>query len=55
MEMRQEASNATELLKGKVVEALLRHRKGEVVVKFTDGTTLFIDFTEDGTLEMSIT
>ena len=54
MTLEDESSKATEMLKGKTVAEILRHRKGEVVIKFADGTTFFIDQTPDG-LDLSIT
>lgn len=47
------ALRATELLAGKVAEAVTRHRENEVVIQFTDGTRLFVD--SEKTLELSIT
>lgn len=49
-----EAKRATEMLGGKVIHAIARHRNGEVGVQFTDGTRLVIGSTESG-LELSIT
>lgn len=54
LDLEQEAKLATEMLKGKVVSKLLRHREGEVGIEFTDGTRLFID-TTDTSVELSIT
>jgi hypothetical protein len=50
----KEAERATELLRGKEVATVWRHRKGEVVIEFEDGTRLFVDWTQDG-VELSIT
>jgi hypothetical protein len=55
MDLEQEASRATELLAGRTVRAVYRHRPGEVVVMFTDGTRLFVDGRPDSTIELSIT
>jgi hypothetical protein len=52
--LESEGRRATELLKGKVVSAIWRHRNGEVAIEFTDGTRLFVDHTQDG-VELSIT
>jgi hypothetical protein len=49
-----EAERATELLRGKEVATVWRHRKQEVGIEFTDGTRLFIDWKQDG-IELSIT
>lgn len=49
-----EAQRATALLKEKVISIIWRHRNGEVGIKFTDGTRLFVDHTQDG-VELSIT
>jgi hypothetical protein len=50
----KEAELATELLRGKEVATVWRHRSREVGVEFTDGTRLFVDWKEDG-VELSIT
>jgi len=52
MDLKQESERA--MLKGKVVEKILRHREKEVGLEFTDGTRLFVD-AHDGALELSIT
>ena len=49
----QEALRATELLKGKVVASVFRHRPAEVLVEFTDGSRLFVDIAQNA-LELSI-
>lgn len=49
-----EGQRASEMLKGKVVQTVWRHRPGEVGIQFTDGTRLFLDTTE-GSIELSIT
>jgi len=54
MNLEQEAERATELLKGKVVAKVMRHRVKEVCIEFTDGTRLFVDQKPDG-VELSIT
>ncbi len=43
MTLEQESERATELLAGKTVKFVKRHRVGEVLVEFTDGTRLFVD------------
>ena len=54
MDLKKEELAATELLKDKVIDIVLRHNKDEVIIKFKDGTTFFINKTEDG-LDLSIT
>jgi hypothetical protein len=49
-----EAERATELLKGKVIDKVWRHREAEIGIEFIDGARLFIDRTPSG-LEISIT
>ena len=48
-----EARHATDLLRGKVVRLVWRHRPREVGIEFTDGTRLFV--TAQSELELSIT
>ena len=53
-DLNAEAERATELLGGKVVSRVTRHRAGEVCVEFTDGTRLFVDRADEG-VELTIT
>jgi hypothetical protein len=53
-ELEDEALRATDLLKGKTVQTVWRHRQKEVGIEFTDGTRLFVDQTDAG-LDLSIT
>jgi hypothetical protein len=53
-ELKEEARNATELLSGKVVRTVWRHRAAEVGIEFTDGTRLFVD-ANGNSVELSIT
>jgi len=53
-ELEAEAARATELLRGKVVAHIARHRDAEVMVQFTDGTRLFVDGAL-GSVELSVT
>ena len=54
--LEEEASRATELLKGKEVIEVLRHRESEAIIVFTDGTRVFVDVKpEESALELSIT
>jgi hypothetical protein len=52
--LESESQRATDMLKGKVVQTVWRHRSGEVGIQFTDGTRFFID-TKEGSIELSIT
>ena len=52
--LNKEAEEATQLLKNKIVEIVWRHRKDEVAIKFTDGTTLFVNI-KDNYIDLSIT
>ena len=52
--LENEAERASELLKGKVVANVWRHKANELMVQFTDGTRLFVDMRQSG-LELSIT
>lgn len=54
MNLKQESERATEMLSGKSVKLVERHRLGEVLIEFIDGTRLFID-AKAGELELSIT
>ena len=54
MSLEQESDRATQLLSGKVVARVVRHREAEVLVEFTDGTRLFVDCSGTG-VELSIT
>jgi hypothetical protein len=45
---------ATELLVGKVVRKVFRHRESELCIEFEDETRIFID-TNGAALEISIT
>jgi len=52
--LEQESEKATELLKGKVVSHVVRHRESEVLIVFTDGARIFVDKTDAG-LDLSVT
>ena len=54
MNLVAEAERATEMLKGKVVAQVTRHRDEEVCLEFVDGTRLYVDRSESG-VELSIT
>lgn len=53
-QLSDEATRASELLRGKVVSHIVRHRESEVLIEFTDGTRLFVDRSSSG-VELSIT
>ncbi len=54
MTLEEEAERATRLLAGKIVETVWRHRRGEVVIQFKDGSRFFAHI--NGTaLELSVT
>ncbi len=52
--LKREAFTATRILRGKIVREVVRHRRREVGIFFTDGSRLFFDQTLNG-LELSIT
>jgi hypothetical protein len=52
--LKKEAKQATEMLRGKIVCVVWRPRSKEVGLEFTDGTRLFVDCATDGA-ELSIT
>lgn len=53
-ELKDEATRLNELLRGKTVQIVYRHKPGELVLSFEDGTSLFVDNHIDG-LEFSVT
>jgi hypothetical protein len=53
MTLEEESERATFLLVGKVVRRVMRHRDGEVVIEFEDGSRFFAD--SDSSIEFSIT
>ena len=52
-ELESEAEELTELLRGKAVKRCARHRPGEVVLFFEDGTRLFVNAKSE--LDFSVT
>ena len=52
MNLEDEANQSTEILRGKTVERIVRHREGEILIKFVDGSRLFAN--SDTPLELSI-
>ncbi|MCX5515930.1 hypothetical protein [Kaistia algarum] len=53
MTLEEESERTTSMLRGKVVRRILRHRDGEVVIEFKDGSRFFAD--SDSPLELSVT
>ncbi len=53
-ELKNEAKQLNEALKGKVVAKVWRHRAGEIAIEFSDGTRFFADWDEKG-LETTVT
>lgn len=54
LELEVEATKLTDLLRGKTVKLVRRHRSGEVLIEFDDGTRLFVNNIPNG-LEFSVT
>ena len=52
--LKEESKKATELLEGRKVQVIVRHKPSEVLIQFTDGSRLFIDISNEE-LELSIT
>ena len=50
----EESRKATQMLAGKAVRIVWRHRPTELVVEFTDGSRLFVDARAEK-IEISIT
>jgi hypothetical protein len=56
MDLKTEGKRASEMLKGKVVARVTRHRAEEVCLEFTDGSRIYVDRKAEGEgLELSIT
>lgn len=53
-DLEDEAAKLTDLLRGKTVKVVRRHRFGEVMIEFDDGTRLFVNNISDG-LDFSVT
>ena len=53
MTLDQEKTRLEELLGGKTVAKIIRHRANEIGIEFTDGTCLFVDSPAE--LELSVT
>jgi hypothetical protein len=53
-DLAQEERRLSELLAGKIVKIVKRHRNTELLLEFTDGTRLYVDCPE-AKLEMSVT
>jgi hypothetical protein len=54
VDLENEAAELTNLLRGKVVEVIRRHRPWEILIEFDDGMRLFVNNIPDG-LEFSVT
>ena len=48
MNLDEEGERATQLLKGKLVALVSRHRNEEVCIEFADGARLYVDRNERG-------
>lgn len=53
--LEREAKAIEELLAGKVLTGVIRHRSNEVVLQFSDGTRLFVNAQIQGSLDFSVT
>jgi hypothetical protein len=53
-ELESEASKLTDILRGKAVNVIKRHRPGEIMIEFEDGSRLFVNRASTG-LEFSVT
>lgn len=54
LDLKAEGDRATNLLCGKVVAYVARHRAEGVMLEFTDGTRLYVDSSQ-GSVELSVT
>jgi len=54
LSVEEEAARLGELLIGKTVRRVRRHRRAELAIEFEDGTRLFVDQSDTG-LEFSVT
>jgi hypothetical protein len=53
LDLENEGVRATELLRGRTVSVVRRHREKEILIEFDDGTRLIVD--SQSSLELSIT
>jgi hypothetical protein len=53
-DLEDEGTKLTALLQGKTVKVVRRHRLGEVMIEFSDGTRLHVNNISDG-FEFSVT
>jgi hypothetical protein len=53
MTLDEEATRISELVEGKAIVAVYRHRASEIVIEFADGSRLFVDAIS--ALEISVT
>ncbi len=54
-ELEKEAVTLNQLLVGKLVRCVYRHREGEVCIEFEGGARLFVDIKDKKELELSFT
>jgi len=48
MDLAEEAERLTQLLQGKTIAIVKRHRSSEVLLEFADGTRLFVNSEPEG-------
>jgi diphthamide synthase subunit DPH2 len=53
-QLKKESQKTTDMLKGKIVDNVWRHRPTEIGIQFADGCRFFVDIQLEG-LELSIT
>ena len=54
LSLQEEATRLSQLLKGKTVRIVRRHRLTELLIEFEDGARLYVDRSDSG-LEFSVT
>jgi len=55
MALKEEERELHRLLRGRTVKRILRNRRKELVIEFSNGTRLFVDGNDKGALELSVT
>ena len=53
--LEREAKSIEKLLAGKILAGVVRHQSNEVLLQFSDGTRLFVNAQEHGSLDFSVT
>jgi hypothetical protein len=53
--LNEDAKRATELLRGKIVSMIARHKSAELTIQFEDGNRLFVHIADSRELEISAT